>query len=295
MSEKPRDEHDTLDALELLHDGADARSGRAGTAGAAPTLPVAPAAPRSRPPRTLESGGAPSQPDATNTGVPRFRCLYCGYPLLTVGELRCSECGRSYDEEALEYWFSGDEQQRFEHVVWLAAASLFFRLLMLVGQTLWVGRIGSALALAWACHLAHRGKQGSVGAYYALGGIFAGIVMFLAFSWTPKQALPYHTLDIIGGCVLLLAMLHDPVGGDIGGVTVGRRLTPILLFAAPVFALACLVVDASLGARGTISTALGDYSLFGLVVPYVAAAGVWLFVWRTLGGIRRTLFPKTEL
>jgi hypothetical protein len=221
--------------------------------------------------------------------MPPYRCLRCGYPLPTGGELRCAECGHAYDRDTVESWFSGEEQARFEHVLWLVVAGLFLRLLVLP-QLLLISRLGSAVVIGWACYLAYRGKQESTGGYYGLAGMIAAGLMFFVFSWQ-KSALPFHTLDMIAGCLLLLAMLHDPSGVGVGAVTGGQRLAFAILFGAPVLAVACYVceqaADASLASGNPF---LSLYPPFGLLVPYLAAGGVWLFVWRTLAGIRHMLF-----
>lgn len=232
-------------------------------------------------------------------GEPAYRCLNCGYPIAEDGELRCTECGRTYDQDVLETWFSGEEQARFEHVIWLVVAILFVKLILLQ-QLLKVARVAGAGAIAWSSHVASRGKPAGPGRFYAIAGmVVAGLMLFASF-W--DDALPYYTLDMIGGCVLLLSMLNDATGERIGGVTLGRRLAPAILFAAPVFGLGCYVFQSTVGtqlaaATGTIGGP-GPYSpfdrLFDFVIPFFAAAAVWVFVWRALAGMRKLLFGSSS-
>jgi hypothetical protein len=312
MPEKPRDDQEPVDALELLDDAAPAH-------GPPQPIPLAPLPPAAKSPRPADDRRPASRAPAAQTpraptrhatpptdddapppaDMPRFRCLHCGYPLLEGGDLRCTECGRTYTADTLEHWFGGDEQQRFDQVLWMVLASLFAKLLMplpLPGIP-WCGRAGAALALGWACHLANRGKQATTGGYYAIAGMFTAAVMFLVFSWPQPGALDdlaFHTLDMIGGCVLLMAMLSDPFGGDVAGAVFSKRLTPIILFATPVFAGVSWVLHAAVGTQFGTLTLPDDYAPFGVIAPYLAAAAVWLFVWRTLAAIRRTLFGAPE-
>ncbi len=321
MPEKPRDPQEPADTLELLDDDAPA-------GGRPQTIPLAAALPPARPPRVPDPG-RPASPrsadddEASAAGdAPRFRGLHCGYPIPEGGALRCNECGRTYTVETLEHWFGGDEQQRFDHVHWMVVATLFTMLLMPLPGIGGFGRASAGIALAWASHLANRGRQGSTGGYYAIAGMFIGIVMFLVFSWRLEgisDDLAFYTLHMIGGCVLLLAMLSDPQGGDVAGAAFSKRLAPIILFATPVFAGACWLLDALFanivaGAAGgggggipigppgggpggpgglaNLFASLAKYlpAPFGIILPFLAAAAVWLFVWRTLAGMRRTLF-----
>jgi hypothetical protein len=203
--------------------------------------------------------------------------------------LRCSECGRTYDTETLDTWFAGDEKARFDHVLWLVAASLFLRLLLLP-QLLWIAKLGGAAVAMWACYIALRNKPEGPGRFYGVAGLAAGALMILSFAWSPNP-LPYYTLDMLSGCVLLLAMLHDAYGGSVAHFSLGRGLAPVLLFGTPVFALGCYLADRAAGANliGR-SPILDAFPPFTAGLPYVAAAGVWIFVWRTLAGIRGLLF-----
>ena len=85
---------------------------------------------------------------------------------------------------------------------------------------------------------------------------------------------------------------------------VGRRLAPFVLFAAPLLAVGCwfldqwfagLAVGSSVNAPPGTPPALSQvYAPFLFVLPYLAAAGVWVFVWRTLAGVRKMLFETLE-
>ena len=252
-----------------------AASGEGAAAAADPAVAPPP------PPGPQPSGSAPVT--VTAEGEPPYRCLHCGYPIADSPELRCSECGRTYEHETLEYWFSGEEQRRFEHVLWLVIAALFMKLLLLP-QLLGLGRVGGGLAVMAAGYLASRGKTQSTGGYFAIATTIVGAVMALGFACTTAP-LPYYTLDIIAACLLLLGMLHDPVGGVVGGTSGGRRITPIILFAAPVFAIACYGLERLVATPGSLilpppgsGPSLWEiYSPFGFVVPYLTAIGVWVF------------------
>ena len=58
----------------------------------------------------------------------RFRCLHCGYALMSENGFRCSECGREHERYVLERWFWGTEENRLERVLWLVRACVFLKL-----------------------------------------------------------------------------------------------------------------------------------------------------------------------
>lgn len=286
MSAPQKGEEENLAALGALHRGGPPRPAPTPSTAAAPPLP--PPLPALRP----TPGNA-----AAADEEPRYRCLACGYPLLSDEQARCAECGRTYDAETLEHWFGGDERRRFEHVIWLVLATLFVKLLVLP-ELWWVARVAGAIVILAAGFLAYRGKQDSVGGYFALAAMVIGGLMILGFSWGGRS-LAYYTLDMIAGCVLLLAMLHDPVCGPIGRMHVGRRIAPVLLFLAPPLAIACWIIEQTLSSANPGAlfgppplTLAGHYPLFSFVVPYLAAAGMWFFVWWTLAGVRRVYFGE---
>ena len=57
----------------------------------------------------------------------RFRCLHCGYRLMSESEFRCCECGREHERYVLERWFWGTEENRLERVLWLVRACVFLK------------------------------------------------------------------------------------------------------------------------------------------------------------------------
>ena len=238
------------------------------------------------------------------TELPAYRCLRCGYPIADRETLRCNECGRMYDQNDLEYWFGGEEQARFEHVMWLALGCLFLKLLLLP-ELRWVARVGAGIVLAWGSHVAMRGKPEGPGRYCGIGGVAVGVIMFVGFAWLPSP-LPFYTFDMIGGCLLLLATLHNPVGGHVGGTLAARRLTPVLLFLVPIFSLACWQAGQAAASAAPATpppgpvvpflspTLLQQYPPFDFLLPYLASIGVWVYVWRVLAGVRKMLFGPTQ-
>lgn len=227
---------------------------------------------------------------------PAYRCLHCGYPMLSTGSLQCTECGKSFDRDTLEHWLYGDEESRFEHVIWLILAILFLKLLLLP-QLLSLARLGGAVAIGIAGWVTLRGKQGSIGGYFASATIVVAVLMGLMFAWG-SNPLPYFTLDMISACLLLLGLLYDPVAGAVGGQTLGRRVVPILLFAVPLFGIACYVLAGVLSsALGAVQVpeALEPFHPLLFILPYLASAALWVLVWRTVVAVRNTLFrPNAE-
>lgn len=283
MAKAQRPENDNIEALELLRGASDKKRPATPTRPPQPPPPPAIAPPRAGPP--------PAEIDE-----PPYRCLHCGYPIAAGDCPRCSECGRTYDADVLRRWFDGDEQRRFEHVVWLVLAVLFLKLLLLP-ELLWVSRLGTVAVLGWAGVVALRGKQNSIGGHYAVGVLVVAGLMLLV-SWGVPLA--FYTLDTIAGCLLLLAMLHDPEVGPVCGTSGGRRIAPLLLFIAPVFAIGCYFAERMLMhsfvfpalAPGTPASLAAIYTPFGFILPYLAAAAMWVFVWRALAGAQQTLFGK---
>ena len=270
----------------------------AGTTAPAPTaLPELTLTPPAVTPAPVGRGPAPAGAPA---GKPRYRCLRCGYPIAEDRGLRCNECGRSYDRDTLEHWFAGEESHRFEHVIWVTLGCLFLKLLLLPSLLI-VARVGGAVVIAWGCHVAMRGKAEGPGKFCAIGGLAIAVLMTLGFAWL-DDPLPYYTFDMIAGCLLLLAMLHDPVGGGVGGAMAGRQIAPILLFVAPLFGVVCWQADHVFGSSfagtptlGAPSTSLlQSYPPLRFILPHVASAGVWIFVWRVLAGTRKMLFDVGE-
>lgn len=290
MAKAQRPDDDNVEALELLR----------GASGKKP--PKAPARPSKKPPPPPPPSPAPAMaptppaPSPNEMEEPLYRCLHCGYPIAEGGAPRCNECGRTYDADVLERWFDGDEKQRYEHVTWLVLAVLFLKLLLLP-DLLWVSRLGTVSVLIWVGVLALRGKQNSIGGYYAIGVLVVAGLMLLV-SWGVPLA--FYTLDMIAGCLLLLAMLHDPEIGPLLTSSTSRHLAPILLFVAPVFAIGCYVghrivastLIVSVPTTRSAQTLSEIFTPFGFILPYLAAAAVWIFIWRTLAGMQKKLFGK---
>lgn len=265
MPAPPSRDDETADALEHLLEG--------------PTPKTA------LPPRSA----APRRPPTVAFDCP-YRCLDCGYPLAGAAGLRCPECGRAYDGDTLDLWFDGTERSRFDHVLWLVSASLLLRLLVLP-DLLFVSRLGVAVVTVWACRVASRGKEDSLGGYYGFAGMIAALVMLFVFAWFTTP-LAFHTLDIMTAGLLVQAMLHGPADQRLGLAAGGRWLALALLVIAPLFALACHVLDEGWGnTMVPLTPALDPYPPFRFVIPYVAAAIAWAAAWLTLAGLRRSLFP----
>jgi hypothetical protein len=267
----------------------DPTPGRAAEEGDAAPLKLAPPTPR-----LPTSSFLPlATPAATPAEDGAWRCLHCGYPLMGTEPLRCNECGRTYDRGDLEYFFGGDEQQRFDMVIWLVVSNLFLRLVVLP-HLLWLGRAGAALVVAWACHVAGRGKPEGAGRYYGIAGTICGVLMLLFFSH-PGQSLPYFTLDIIAGCALLLSMLHTHDGRRIAGVMLTGRVAPLIIFLAPVFALGCHLMSQVPEAVAPFTGPVFElFPPYRAVAPALAAAAVWVLAWFTLAGARRMFFHRKE-
>jgi hypothetical protein len=206
---------------------------------------------------------------------------------------RCSECGWQIDPERLSDWYLGDEEQRFARAVWFVLACLFTHLLALLPPLCLPARVATALLVAWAGVVGMGGKQGHVGSYYGIAAIVAGGIMLLMAAAT--SSLTFFTADAIGGCLVLLAMLHDSTGIPIGVARGGRTAALGLLFVTPGFAIACYFLEAAGTASGWASMFPYPYSPFGYVAPGLLAVGVWVFSWRTLVGVQHNLFRHEEL
>lgn len=302
---------DPLDALELLAGAADdptplSRPTPVDKGGAhrpesrATTGPHAPPVPPPGSPRIL----APDEDLSTPSSEPRWRCVACGYPIADALAPTCPECGRKYTRADLEYWDSEAERWRFERVQWLVLAALFLKLLVLP-QLMGISRILAAGALFWACYIAHRGKQGSVGGMYAVGGMVATGLMVLAYS-AQGNLLPYYVLEIIALCVLMRAMFHDPTLGAVGETIFGRRAALVVLFATPVLAIVLYAADQVMPAWPTTPTAVGPgilappisgvptwattYAPFSMITPFMLSLAWGAFVCWTLATARKVLF-----
>lgn len=287
---------ENIDALESLsRDSADARrpaqarSARRSHAAAPrtsqpepppPELDLAPPSPPSKPqPARLAQGE-----------MPRYRCLSCGYPLLGGQNNRCPECGRSFSKSDLRLWFSGEEETRLNNVIWFVVACLFLKL-MLIPVLVHAARLATMIIIAWACVRAAYGKGDSAGGYFGMAGLIAaGLMLLTAWQETP---LGFYALDMIAGCLLLLAMVHDAQGGTLARASGSRTAALVLLFLSPLVASACWYAHDQ-GVQPWSTTVVPDPygDVFGFVIPYAGAAGVWLLVWWTLTRMRKLLFGR---
>jgi hypothetical protein len=281
----------------------DALDGMAGApSGAARPAPVAPSPAQKpysvTPPR--EKGPSRPAPEATQPRAepppasrktePTFHCLNCGYRLEAASDYRCSECGRAHDAATLERWFSGDEERRFVSVQWFVSAALLAKLFVFP-QLMCVTRGAAALAVGAACYLAYREKRDSVGGYYAIAGVVTAAFL-LAFAGY-QSPLPYFTLDLIAGCLLMLSLLHDAEGLVLWESRGTRMLLLGVLFAVPILGSLLYWLDAR-AALPALPAPLDSYSLFGFVAPFLAALALWGYVWWTIRQIRTTIFPKND-
>jgi ribosomal protein L37E len=242
--------------------------------------PVPPQPPRRRP-------GKP------RTEPPRYRCLRCGYLLADTTVERCSECGWQIDPERLADWYLGDEEQRFARAVWFVLACLFTHLLALLPPLCLPARVATAFLVAWAGVVGRSGKQGSVGSYYGIAAMVAGGIMLLMAA--AASSLTFYTADAIGGCLVLLTMLHDANGTPLGVARGSRMAALALLFVTPAIAVACYTLESAAPPAGWTSLFPAPYTPFGFVAPGVLAVGVWAFAWRTLAGVQHILFRQQDL
>lgn len=258
-------------------------------------IPLAPPVPTVPPP-------APAMPAATAhhvmgaapaSGPPRYRCLRCGYPIADLRHPRCNECGRTYTKDTLEWWFSDEERTRFNNGIWLVLAVIFTKL-MFIPLIMGLARFGGAVVAGVACVVAMNGKKGTVGGYCGVSGLVIAVIMGLGFSWSDEMAAPYYTLDMVTGCLLLLALLHDPMGGAVGGALPARQIAPVVLFVAPLLGAGCWWLQKVVGANLGLFAGWEPYTPFGFIAPYVAATAVWVFVWIALMSARKMLFANLD-
>ncbi len=226
---------------------------------------------------------APDSPTTANIDPTRYRCLECGYPLPNVRKPRCPECGRRFDRKALAHWYSGAEQAIIDRVIWLCATSLFLRLLVMPDFA-GLSQIGSAIVCVLATWQLLTTRAGTLGGYFATAAAIAALAS-LGLYFRPTL-LPHYTFDITAGCLLLLAVLHAPTGGTVAGQSGTRVLALLMLFATPLFAVACVQLTTSI----PVPPLLNTYPLWTFVVPATVAFVIWGFCLWTCVTIRRTLF-----
>jgi len=259
-----------------------------------PSVPaVPPPAPAMPAPRTHPALASSSDDDSPPDGPPRFRCLRCGYPIADLRNPRCNECGRVHTKDTLEWWFSDEERTRLNNVIWLVLAVIFTKL-MFIPLIMGLARCGGAVAVGVACTVAMNGKKGTVGGYCGVSGLIIAVIMGLGFSWDAAYAVPFYTLEMVAACLLLLSVLHDPMGGGVGGALPARQIAPILLFVVPLLGAGCWWLQKAVGPDLGIFSGWEPFTPFGFILPYVAAAAVWVFVWLALAGTRKMLFASLE-
>ena len=297
------DDRDTLKALDSLRTAA--TPPRPVRTFFAPT-PVTPAAAPNPAP-------APAGSPAADAAV---RCLKCGYRLLLEGTLRCSECGREHSISELNDWYSGPEQRRLEHVIWLIAAGLFLRLwpvpqmLGLVWFPVLVLAPVAAVALAgWACIIAGSGRMHEPAGRYAVAG---AITAAIAVAWalaarddllaSPASILTLAVFDIMLAWLLLGAMSRPVGSSDVWGMRRGRWIAFIGLFVTPAIGVAYVMLNSVLFqvseqlADAALNSLLAELarSAFSQLLPWFVVLAIWFIVWRWFTAMRRTLFAPRE-
>lgn len=268
---------------------------------------------------TLHRSAGPPPPNrpAKGPSAPRLRCLHCGYGLLEQSGFRCSECGTQYRIETLNRWFSGQERNRFERVLWLVRAALLIHILILpdllnivrldLAQAGWMLAAG---AIGWACFLAGRGKYSQIAGHYAVGGIaVASILAFQAIRGSWGNAIVMMTpalcaLDAIGACLLLLAMIADVERVELWGARRARVVMLAMLVALPLLAASSILTANALrgpmtpsGFGAVFAPPVVAPSLLRIVVQnaplVIGLLSVWVYVWRWLAGFQaRILAPE---
>ncbi len=238
----------------------------------------------------------------------RFRCLHCGYALMSENGFRCSECGREHERYVLERWFWGKEENRLERVLWLVRACVFLKLWVFEYSIMALASTASSAAVLWACWQAGQGKRDTVGWQYAVAGmVVAGLsllsTVFGAFGLGAfgLGAAAIVTLDIVSACLLLTAMLRDADRQELWREPTGSRIALGILLAAPLLGIVFAMFESgsgvfgfssSLGISGKLSNFLPGPIRF--LIPRVAALAVWLFVWYWLAGLKRAMFGQAQ-
>lgn len=242
--------------------------------------------------------GAPPTPEPAAAGpaaAPPFRCLACGYHLEERSGFRCSECGQVHSREALQRWFSGPEKTRVERVLWLIRACLILKLWILPSVAA-LAAIATAGAAGWACLIAGRGKEQTLGWHYAVAGMLvAGLLLLVGllpgFAVSGAVAGP---LEAVCACLLLITVLHDLDGSRIWRARGGTRLAHALIVAAPILALLLSILTSAAqrasfaGGSSRWLVEAATWSTF--LAPHLIALGVWVWVWWRIEQLRRMLF-----
>ncbi|MCG3125856.1 MAG: hypothetical protein CHACPFDD_00683 [Phycisphaerae bacterium] len=246
-------------------------------------------------PQPAATARRPSAPAPPADDKSHFRCLSCGYRLEEHSGFRCPECGQAHARAMLERWFGGAEQRRVERVLWLIRACLILKLWILPGVAP-LAAIATAGAGGWACMIAGRGKEQTLGWHYAVAGMLVAGLLLLA-SLLPGFAVGAAIagpLEAVCACLLLITLLSDQDGDRIARGAGGTRLAHMLIVAAPILALllsmlTALVQRASFAATWSgwfISAA--EWGVF--LAPQLFALAVWIWVWWRVERLRRALF-----
>lgn len=233
----------------------------------------------------------------------RFRCLHCGYRLMSESEFRCSECGREHERYVLERWFWGTEENRLERVLWLVRACVFLKLWVFENSILYLASSASSAAVLWACWQAGQGKREMVGWQYAVAGmVVAGLsLLSTMFGVFGLGAAALVTLDVVSACLLLTAMLRDADRQELWREPTGSRIALGIILAAPLLGIVFAMFESgsgvfgfsnSLGISGKLSNILPGPIRF--LIPRIAALSAWLFVWYWLAGLKRAMFDRQE-
>ena len=244
------------------------------------------------------AGPPPPRSEQRKKHEERFRCLHCGYRLMSESEFRCSECGREHERYVLERWFWGKEENRFERVLWLVKACAFLKLWVFETGVVRAATAVSAAAAMWACWKAGEGKRDTVGWQYAVAGMAAaGLVLagnaFGLFLETAAMV----ALDIAAACLLLIAMLRDSDRQELWREPTGSRMAMGILFAAPLLGVFFAMFDSHMNPNifGTKGLLFGPLpNAFRFLIPRVTALAVWLFVWYWLAGLKRAMFVRPD-
>lgn len=318
MPESKRDNDDLFDALERMAPRPSGQPGKGDSAARRSAAPpadeniyrVAPEPPRAPTPPPILKPASRTEPGPANTSVMDdelaecAHCLNCGYRLQRESQFRCSECGQQHDPELLSAWFDGAEAKRFETVQFLILGNLLLKLFLILPQLMCMSKAAAGAAAGWACYLALRDRGDSVGGYLAIGGVAAAGMAVLFSAADPPIA--YFTLDMVSGCLLVLALLQNPKSERRGAAAVrvwgsrgAKQTMGGLLFAIPVFAVICYALNGLwggmvTGGTVTVPAALSSYSPFGFVLPFIAATVLWVYVLLIVRGFARKMFPKGD-
>lgn len=243
------------------------------------------------------------QPPSAAESDARFRCLYCGYPLMEQSQFRCPECGQEHERYVLERWFWGSEENRINRVLWLVRACLFLKL-WVWSDVMPIAAMASAGAAGWACWLAGNDKRDTVGWHYAVAGMAVAGLLIVSQLAMDIGIATWATLDLVAGCLLLVTILRDRDRQRLWREPVGSRTALGIIFVAPVLGLG-LSWFVTLVMRGGLtplyaamftgaSSGFSFTRTLAMFIPHAIALGVWVFVWRWLEGLKRAMFGRIQ-